>query len=309
MSIRQLPDDVVGKIRSSAIITSLNGVVCGLLKNSLDASANKINIYVDYGRGNCTVEDNGGGISPAEFAQDGGLGKHHSTSKYPPSSGIHGRQGTFLASVAVLSLMTVTSHHQRFNSHNSIAIHHGQVLKRHLPSLPGERLETFENGTRVAVHNLFGSMPVRVKHRATLFSDRSGIDKEWGRLVHDVIALLIAWPTDVSVLLREMKEQRELRLRSSDVVNLATRTSRLLIQASLAESFGIESWVPVSASAGHIVIKGCICLDPVATRRSQFISLGILPILNEYGNNVLYEEVNKVFKNSSFGVVERGVKV
>lgn len=77
MSIRQLPDDVVAKIRSSSTIISLNGVVCGLLKNSLDAGATKINIFLDYIRGDCTVEDNGGGIVPGEFKEDGGLGKPH----------------------------------------------------------------------------------------------------------------------------------------------------------------------------------------------------------------------------------------
>lgn len=77
MSIRPLPEDVVGKIRSSSTITSLNGVVCGLLKNSLDAGATKVNVYVEYGRGNCTVEDNGLGITPGDFAEDGGLGKSY----------------------------------------------------------------------------------------------------------------------------------------------------------------------------------------------------------------------------------------
>lgn len=77
MSIRPLPEDVVGKIRSSSTITSLNGAVCGLLKNSLDAGATKVNIYVEYGRGNCTVEDNGLGIVPGDFSEDGGLGKSY----------------------------------------------------------------------------------------------------------------------------------------------------------------------------------------------------------------------------------------
>jgi DNA mismatch repair protein MLH3 len=77
MIIRQLPQDVVDKIKSSVNITSLNGVVCGLVTNSLDAGASKINISIDYSRGNCTVEDNGSGIPPEEFKDDGGLGKLH----------------------------------------------------------------------------------------------------------------------------------------------------------------------------------------------------------------------------------------
>lgn len=77
MSIRQLPEDVVNRLKSSVAIISLNGVACGLVKNALDAGASRINIYIDYSRGNCTVEDNGLGIAPDEFKPDGGLGKLH----------------------------------------------------------------------------------------------------------------------------------------------------------------------------------------------------------------------------------------
>lgn len=75
MSIRLLPPDVVAQIKSSTTITSLNGVVCELVKNSLDAESTKISIDVDYARGGCVVEDDGLGIMPAEFLESGGLGK------------------------------------------------------------------------------------------------------------------------------------------------------------------------------------------------------------------------------------------
>jgi DNA mismatch repair protein MLH3 len=75
MSIQALPPEVVAQIKSSTTITSLNGVVCGLLKNSLDACATKVEIAVDYRRGSSMVEDNGVGILPCEFGEDGGLGK------------------------------------------------------------------------------------------------------------------------------------------------------------------------------------------------------------------------------------------
>lgn len=79
MSIQPLPEDVIAQIKSSTTITSLNGVVCGLFKNSLDAGATKITVKIDYARGNCSVEDNGAGLLPTEFASGGGLGKLHCT--------------------------------------------------------------------------------------------------------------------------------------------------------------------------------------------------------------------------------------
>lgn len=77
MSIKPLPGDVVAQIKSSVVITSLNNVICGFIRNSLDAEATKINVAVDYSRGNCSAEDNGIGIPPSEFQEDGGLGQLH----------------------------------------------------------------------------------------------------------------------------------------------------------------------------------------------------------------------------------------
>lgn len=77
MSIKPLPANVVAQIKSSVVITSLNNVICGLIKNSLDAEATKINLSLDYSRGNCSVEDNGSGIPSSEFRDDGGLGQLH----------------------------------------------------------------------------------------------------------------------------------------------------------------------------------------------------------------------------------------
>ena len=75
MSIQPLPRDVIAQLKSSVTITSLNGVVFGLLQNSLDAGATRVNISVDYVRGDCSVEDDGMGIPPSEFGEHGGLGE------------------------------------------------------------------------------------------------------------------------------------------------------------------------------------------------------------------------------------------
>jgi DNA mismatch repair protein MLH3 len=74
-SILPLPEEVVAQIKSSTAIVSLTGVVLELLRNSLDAKATKIEAKVDFARGGCTVEDDGLGISPLEFREEGGLGK------------------------------------------------------------------------------------------------------------------------------------------------------------------------------------------------------------------------------------------
>ncbi|KFH48549.1 DNA mismatch repair protein-like protein [Hapsidospora chrysogenum ATCC 11550] len=304
MPIRQLPDDVVDRLKSSVVITSLNGVALGLLKNALDAGATKVNITVDYSRGNCTVEDNGTGIPPEEFREDGGLGKLHHTSRFPPKDSFYGRNGDFLASLSTLSLLSVSSRHHRHVSHSSVLFHNSKVLARHLPAPPEQCLTSFDHGTRVMVRDLFGSMPVRVKQRASMTSDRIHMDKEWQKLTVDAVAVLLSWDGSSTVSLRESASQREMRLKPPEGVNYALRASRLFSQASLADSTYANSWVPVSAAAERITVKGCISTKPAATRRAQFISLGIVPLTNDFGTNVVYEEINKVFANSSFGVIE-----
>lgn len=74
-SILPLPPHVAAQIASSISIPSLASVVLGLIANSLDAEASKIDISVDFSRGVASVEDNGVGIPPKEFSDSGGLGK------------------------------------------------------------------------------------------------------------------------------------------------------------------------------------------------------------------------------------------
>ena len=76
-SILPLPADVAKQINSSTAIPSLNSVVVGLFKNSLDAGARRIDIEIDHPHGACTVEDDGQGIAPSEFSDEGGLAKQY----------------------------------------------------------------------------------------------------------------------------------------------------------------------------------------------------------------------------------------
>ncbi|KAL7624554.1 DNA mismatch repair protein [Parahypoxylon ruwenzoriense] len=317
MSIQQLPENVIAQIKSSTTVTSLNAVVCGLVKNSLDAQATKITISIDYVRGNCSVEDNGLGIPPNEFKPTGGLGKLHYTSKFPATrNDIHGRNGTFLASVAALSLLSITSHHHGYHSHNSIKIHNAEVIARHTPSLPEQRLLSFPHGTRTTVRDLFGSMPVRVKQRA-IDAERGVNAKDWERLKRVLVALLLAWPGRVSLSVRDSVDRRSLAIRipeessilqdkKDDVLSFTTRVSRTLFQAQLSDDSSRDAWVPLKAAVGQISIVGAVSLVPIASRQVQFISIGVRPVSNDFGSNVLYEEINRLFANSSFGVREEG---
>ena len=73
--IQPLPPDVAAQIESSSVITSLSDVIFGLLQNAFDAQARRVTVNIDFGRASCSVEDDGCGILPADFREDGGLGK------------------------------------------------------------------------------------------------------------------------------------------------------------------------------------------------------------------------------------------
>ncbi|KAK1727742.1 hypothetical protein CaCOL14_001495 [Colletotrichum acutatum] len=305
MSIKPLPEDVTRRIRSSATVTSLNGVACALVKNSLDAEATRVNVIIDYSRGNCTVEDDGLGILPVEFRENGGLVKQHHTSRLSPETDCHGVNGNFLASAATLSLLSITSHHHLYNSQNSVTIHNSKVLARNIPALPEQRLVTFSHGTRVTVRDLFGTMAVRVKQRAAA-SEKVAVDKEWGRLLHELTALLLAWPSSVALFVRDSVNNNETRFRPNTTPksDLVARSSRTLTQSGLVDGLDQIVWTSIGASVGKLTIAGCIALKPMATRRAQFISFGVHPVSNEHGTNILYNEVNRVFLNSGFAIEE-----
>ncbi|TLS22574.1 uncharacterized protein PpBr36_06425 [Pyricularia pennisetigena] len=273
MSIKPLPPEVVAQVKSSSVITSLNGVALGLLRNSLDANATKVNLSVDYRLGNCIVEDNGFGIPETEFRDTGGLGKLH-----------------------------LTSHHQRQNSHATLVIHNSEFISRHIPALPEQRILVFPHGTRVTVRDLFGSMPVRVKQRA-LEAARTGSGRDWGQLVRMVVSLLLGFSGITVVTLRDLRSTRVLTLKS-DSSSLVSRTSRILSRASLWDNPDAAGWVPLSASSSGITINGCISLAPAPSKKMQFVTLDMEPISDELKSNVLFDEINKVFANSRFGFIE-----
>lgn len=226
------------------------------------------------------------------------------TSKYPPRPDLHGKNGVFLASVASLSLLSIASHHRGFHSHNSLSIHNSKILTRHTPCPPQQRVLTFSHGTRITVRDLFGSMPVRVKHRA-LQAEKSSFAREWDRLTLDVVALLIAWPGTVSVALRETSGRWGVTLRTNTQSRKKIDNGcQLLHQASLCNTPSSSEWVALGASAPTLAISGYVCRDPAATKSVQFLSFGIEPLSNELRSNVLYEEINKVFAESRFGVIE-----
>ncbi|KAL5324678.1 hypothetical protein ACEPPN_009226 [Leptodophora sp. 'Broadleaf-Isolate-01'] len=313
MSIQPLPPDVIAQIKSSISITSLNGVICELVKNSLDAEASKIDISVDYSRGSCSVEDDGLGILPSEFGVDGHLGKLYHSSKLNAQTEVHGGRGTFLASLSALAVVSITSRHHLHRSHNTLTLHKTEVASRQTPAPLHQHLVS-QHGTRVTARDLFGNMPVRVKHRALVAEKERGNSKDWEMLRRDVMALLLPWRKTVAVTIRDSQTNHKMIARPASMPFQSGKlfvpsVCSVLAQASFISHEETRSWISVHASTLNLDISGSISLDPTATKHVQFLCLGIQPIASSNGQSVFHDAINRLFANSAFGIEEQGEEI
>ena len=224
---------------------------------------------------------------------------------------IYGRNGLFLASLAALSLLIITSRHAQHETTNTIIFHHSKPISRLVPTPLQQTFNITRHGTRVMVNDLFGNMPVRVKNRALALQRPDDMEKEWYELKKMLSGLLLAYERPVKLVVSETDKNKKLLIRAKHKLELDSesgdpgvdllRTESILTQAGFSPPGNLESWVPVSAHTPGLAIRSAISLQPCPTRQVQFISLGINPIFLQTGTNALYNEVNQIFSASSFG--------
>jgi len=213
-----------------------------------------------------------------------------------------------------MSLLYIASKTAESSETNSMTAHQSKVTSRCVPTAAQEELQHLGCGTKVVVRNLFGNMPVRVKQRALL--DECVEDAEWSKLIHAVVAHQLAWKKPVTIRIRDMRG-RSVNLRpktgKEDVYPERAQivstmklgfTLGLLTQASFITADSWGSWVPISAKTSLVKISGAISLDPGPTKQYQFIAMGTRPVLHENQNNELYDEINRLFNGSRFGVID-----
>jgi DNA mismatch repair protein MLH3 len=207
--------------------------------------------------------------------------------------------------------MTVVSHHHEHRSHNMVIFHHSKFIDRQLPAPPQHEIHEI-HGTRVTVRNLFGNLPVRVKQRAVLAEQKHEYDRLWEALKREVTGLLLSWRGQVSLRVRDGDGKTSFSFSNTTRTSNAAQsrssglnsTLHVLTQADYISFDDWPAWIPTSASTSAISIKGAISLVPAPSKRVQFICFGIRPLSSESGNNELYDEINRIFAQSNFGIVE-----
>jgi len=324
--ITLLPEDVQAQIKSSLQITTINEVVEELVKNALDALASTVRIEVDFAKGFCSVLDDGVGIPSMEFLQSGRLAQLHciqtdlhtrrsqsltrllGTSKLDSPNPTYGQYGRFLSNLCTVSLLSITSRYTSEASTNRLVLNGGQPISRQL-DVDEDEGGPAGHGTKVTVHNLFGNLPVQLKHRASRFSSRLEIEKEFHTVKRSLASLLLASPRSVELHLKvahgkQSYSHRPVASPENGVFSLP-RICSTLCQAGYISPSGPISWRVGSVRAGDLFIRAAICLDPAPSKGVQFMSVGHLPIHPSGHAHSLFEIVNNMFDASDFGSVEK----
>ncbi|KAL7915590.1 hypothetical protein GGI35DRAFT_430190 [Trichoderma velutinum] len=176
-TIKQIDGRSVHQLQSGQVIVDLCSVVKELVENSVDSGATIIDVrFKNQGLDSIEVQDNGSGISPANYSS---VALKHYTSKLSSYSDIEslqtfGFRGEALASLCALSILTVTTClEQEAPKGSKLTFHQSGELN-------STTVVAAQRGTTVSVENLFHNLPVRRREL-----DRN-IKREW----HKVIALL-----------------------------------------------------------------------------------------------------------------------
>lgn len=221
---------------------------------------------------------------------------------------MYGHRGLFLASLASLALLTVTSRHSQHTTTNSIIFHHSRPVARMTPAPAHQNLRVGDHGTCVTVNDMFGNMPVRVKSRALVFQKPDELEREWAQLRYLLASLMLAnhQLSKLNVTDVERGKRVSIRLRNEqpevDGVNLG-RIGSVLSQSGLATSPTMNTWHVLSAMVPDLTVSAAISTEPSPSKKLQFISLGNTPVLSRNGSNVLFSEVNRMISLSDFGSI------
>ncbi len=160
--IRILPDKVANQIAAGEVIERPASIVKELLENSLDAGATKIEIeFKNGGRSLIKIEDNGSGMS----REDALLSiERHATSKIKNAGDLDsitsfGFRGEALPSMASICRFLLQTRTENEDHGTEILVNGGKVVHVKECGMPV--------GTRIAITQLFNSVPARRKFLKT----------------------------------------------------------------------------------------------------------------------------------------------
>ena len=182
------------------------------------------------------------------------------------------------------------------------------------------QLSNREHGTKVAIHDLFGNMPVRVRQRPTDDTNLRMREKDWTFLCQIVTGMILATGRPVRLMMKASDKEHTYRVKTFSNVPVSVEHNSIsndrqgsfntasirstLIQGASLDPACWDSWIKTSARTSSITVRAVISLEPAPSKQLQFLALGSRFISALHGHNVLYDTVNQQFSNSSFAVRE-----
>ncbi|KAK5118692.1 hypothetical protein LTR85_007898 [Meristemomyces frigidus] len=173
-TIKAIEGRSVHQIQSGQVIVDLNSVVKELVENSLDAGASSIDVrFKNQGLDSIEVQDNGKGISPADYET---VALKHYTSKLSDYEDLTSLDTFGFRGEALSSLCALAKFHILTARAEDGAV--GQRLEFEVSGkLKSTTVAAAQKGTTVSVDELFHNLPVRRKEL------EKNIKREYGKVV------------------------------------------------------------------------------------------------------------------------------
>lgn len=157
--IKPIAKETIHRICSGQVVLSLAIAMKELVENALDAGATRIDILLnEFGSELLEVSDNGSGVPKNNFQS---LTLKHYTSKIRDFGdlahlGTLGFRGEALSSLCALSQVEITTKHQTVDTATKLKYdYNGHIIS--------EAVTARQQGTTVALRDLFSTLPVRKK--------------------------------------------------------------------------------------------------------------------------------------------------
>ncbi len=260
--IHQLPPDISNKIAAGEVIQRPNSVVKELLDNAIDAGADQIKIVIqNAGRTLMQVIDNGCGMGREDIRL---CFERHATSKIQSVDDLFrvrtlGFRGEAMASIASVSQITLKTKRPEDQSGFEYEIWGGEEKKLEPAGV--------DNGTSVAVKNLFYNVPAR---RQFLKTDAT----EFRHILKTIQRAAIAHP------------ETGFRV-DADTDKIYDLPSDQPLKERIAAIFGKDyraSLIPFEEETSYVSVRGLL-IDPKLTKRSrgeQFLYVNGRPFQHRY---------------------------
>lgn len=271
--IHQLPDSIANQIAAGEVIQRPASAVKELMENAIDAGASSIKLIVkDAGRSLIQVIDNGCGMTTEDAKMSF---ERHATSKIKSAQDLFairtmGFRGEALASIGAIAQVELKT--------KKVEDEAGYLVKMEASKIVEEGICQCQDGTSIAVRNLFFNVPAR---RNFLKSNTV----ELKRIIEEFQRIAIAHPEIAFQLYNN----------DAELFHLAEGNLRQRVVAVFGNSYN-ERLVPIEESTSICVINGYIGKPESAkkTRGEQYLFVNRRFIKSNYLNHAIrsaYEEL------------------